>query len=55
MKNLEVYRFNGYYYFINNDNQQEGKIILGTGNRGNESYKYVSHLEDCGDVTDKEE
>lgn len=55
MKNVEVYRFSGNYYFINNDNKQEGKIILGTGGSGNEEYKYVSHLEECENLSEEEQ
>lgn len=53
MKNIEVYRFSGNYYFI--DNIKEAKIILGMGGNGSESYKYVSHLEECEDLTEEEQ
>lgn len=55
MENIEVYRFSGNYYFIDNDTKHEGKIVLGTGNRGNESFKYVSHLEECDELSDEEQ
>lgn len=45
--NLEVYKWGFNYYFIDNDTKEEGKIILGSANRGNDVYSYVSHLEDC--------
>ena len=46
------YKFNGKHYF--ETDKYEGCIILGTGVRYSQQYKYVSHLElDC-DLDDEE-
>ena len=42
---LEFYRFGNGYYFIDNDTNVEGKIVIGEGNHGGETYAYVSHIE----------
>ena len=46
--NFETYRNNfKYYYLIETDDFTfEGEIVLGNGEHGGESYKYVSHLEE---------
>lgn len=46
-KSLEVYRNNFKYYFTLEtiDETYDGEIVLGTGNHGGETYKYVSHIE----------
>jgi hypothetical protein len=42
---IEFYRFGSGYYFIDNNTSVEGKIVLGRGNHGGETYDYVSHIE----------
>lgn len=48
--NLTVYKFGSGLFFSNEQTKEEGKIILGQGNRGNEVFKYVSHLEECDEI-----
>ncbi len=45
MENIEVYRFSNKVYFIDNDSEIEGVVVLGYGNHGGEVYPYVSHVE----------
>lgn len=53
MKNLTVYRFANGLFFSNEETKEEGTIVLGQANRGNDVYKYVSHLEDCEDIDEE--
>lgn len=48
---FETYKNNfKYYYLIKTiDFVFEGEIILGSGEHGGESYKYVSHLEESSE------
>ena len=53
MNNIEFYRFGFNHYFIDNDNDIEGTIVLGKGQHDGESYEYLSHLEfDDDDIDD---
>jgi len=48
---FETYRngFSYYYCIETTDFLFEGEIILGSGEHGGETYKYVSHLEESSD------
>lgn len=53
MKNIEFYRFGSNHYFIDNDNDVEGTIILKEHEHFGETYMSLSHLEfDDDDIED---
>jgi hypothetical protein len=51
--NIEVYKWGLDYHFNNDETEEEGKIILGSSPPGGETYKYVSHLEECDDISEE--
>lgn len=51
MNNIEFYRFGFNHYFIDNDNDVEGKIILSYADHFGETHVGISHIEfDCDDL-----
>jgi hypothetical protein len=53
MNNIEFYKFGFNHYFIDNDNNVEGTIVLKEHNHFGEIYMSLSHLEfDDDDIDD---
>jgi hypothetical protein len=44
-RNIEIYRSNSSIYFVDNDSNIEGSIIIGYGKHFGETYPYISHVE----------
>lgn len=50
---IEVYKFAGSTYFSIPSTKEEGKIVLGSANRGNDCYLYVAELQDCEEMEEE--